>query len=310
MGTRALSSACHTRGNRKADSIVRRRTPHVKFETVIVDRQSGDVTRCGKDLTLIGTMSCSSSKARSVRPRGIAGLVSAALMACAVATVPTYAQAQTQTQAVLLQVRPSVGQEFVWRAVSKTEAVNAVGEFEMDVMLTQRVLARTEHDLTWSMKTATKATSKGVFAGIESALSAMDEQEMTKVVALTGQTTRLTMNGQEIPASGTPDVTFPEKAVAPGESWVATVVAGGRKANIRYTFKGRSTTGGAASLLIEGVYEPDQQFKSIEPTIFHLDPVDCTPIVASGVMEANFDGKILRTSFNVTRTSVKAAPKP
>ena len=132
---------------------------------------------------------------------------------------------------------------------------------------------------------------------------------MTKVVDLTGQTTRLTLDGQDVPASGTPDVTFPEKAVAPGESWVALVDAGGgRKANIRYTFKGRSTAGGAASLLIEGAYEPGQSIKSIEPTIFHLDPADCTPISASGVMEANFDGKILRSRFNVTRTSVKSAP--
>jgi hypothetical protein len=100
------------------------------------------------------------------------------------------------------------------------------------------------------------------------------------------------------------------KAVAPGESWVASVDAGGgrRKANIRYTFKGRSTTGGAASYLIEGAYEPGQSVKSIEPTIFHLDPADCTPISASGVMEANFDGKVLRSRFTVTRTSVKSAP--
>jgi hypothetical protein len=219
--------------------------------------------------------------------------------------------AGAQDGALLLRVRPAVGQEFVWTAMMKTEAVNAVGEFQMDMSLTQQVLARTERDLTWSMKTAvTQVTAKGVFAGIEPALRAIDGQEMTKVVNLTGQTTRLTLDGQDVPSSGTPDVTFPEKAVAPGESWVAAVEAGGRKANIRYTFKGRSTTGGAASLLIEGVYEPEQTVKSIEPTIFHLDPTDCTPISASGVMEANFDGKILRSRFNVTRTSTAAKPVP
>jgi hypothetical protein len=224
-------------------------------------------------------------------------------------TIAAAAPAEAQDGTVLLRVRPAVGQEFVWTAVMKTEAVNAVGEFQMDMNLTQQVLARTEKDLTWSMKTGvTQVTAKGVFVGIESALRAMDEQEMTKVVDLTGQTTRLTLNGQDVPPSGTPDVTFPEKAVTPGESWVATVDAGGRKANIRYTFKGRSTTGGTASLLIEGVYEPEQTVKSIEPTIFHLDPTDCTPISASGVMEMNFDGKIMRSSFTVTRTSVKATP--
>jgi hypothetical protein len=175
--------------------------------------------------------------------------------------------------------------------------------------LTQRVLARTEQDLTWSMKTAvSQVAAKGVFAGVETALRALDGMEMTKVVDLTGQTTRLTANGQDVPSSGTPDITFPAKAVAPGESWIAQVDAGrGQKANVRYTFKGRSTTGGVASLLVEGVYEPGQNVKSIEPTIFHLDPADCTPILASGVMEANFDGKIIRSRFTVTRTSVKAA---
>jgi hypothetical protein len=234
--------------------------------------------------------------------------VSALVLACAIA-VPAVAQAQEQAQ--LLRVRPAVGQEFVWTAVMKTEAVSASGEFQLDMSLTQKVLARTEQDLTWSMKTAvTQVTAKGVFAGIESVLRMIDGKEMTKVVNLTGQTTRLTLDGQDVPSSGTPDVTFPEKAVAPGESWVASVDAGsGRKANIRYTFKGHSTSGGAASLLIEGVYEPEQAVKSIEPTIFHLDPADCTPISAAGVMEANFDGKILRSRFNVTRTSVKAAPK-
>lgn len=107
-----------------------------------------------------------------------------------------------------------------------------------------------------------------------------------------------------MPSSGTPDVTFPEKAVTPGESWVALVDAGsGRKANIRYTFKGRSTSGNTPSLLIEGIYEPGQTVKSVEPSIFHLDPADCTPISASGVMEANFDGKLLRSRFTVTRIS-------
>jgi hypothetical protein len=227
-----------------------------------------------------------------------------------VLSIAAAAPAVAQDGAVLLRVRPAVGQEFVWTAVMKTEAVNAVGEFQMDMNLTQQVLARTEQDLTWSMKTAvTQVSAKGVFAGIEQVLRIIDGKTMTKVVNLTGQTTRLTLDGQDVPSSGTPDVTFPEKAVAPGESWVAMVDAGaGRKANIRYTFKGRSTTGGAASLLIEGVYEPEQTVKSIEPTIFHLDPTDCTPISASGVMEANFDGKVLRSRFNVTRTSVKAAP--
>lgn len=213
---------------------------------------------------------------------------------------------------MLLQVRPAVGQEFVWTAVMKTEAVNAVGEFQMDMSLTQKVLARTAQDLTWSMKTAvTQVSAKGVFAGIETALRAIDGKEMTKVVNLTGQTTRLTLDGQDVPSSGTPDVTFPEKPVTPGESWVASVDAGGgRKANIRYTFKGRSTTGGAASLLIEGAYEPGQTVKSVEPSIFHLDPTDCTPISASGVMEGNFDGKILRSRFTVTRTSARASTPP
>jgi hypothetical protein len=211
----------------------------------------------------------------------------------------------------LLRVSPAVGQEFVWAAVMKTEAVNAVGEFQLEINLTQRVLARTEQDVTWLMKTAiTQVGAKGVFAGIESVLRVIDGIEMTKVVDRMGQTTRLTMNGQEVPSSGTPDVTFPEKAVTPGESWVASVDAGrGGKARIRYTFKGRSTTRGAASLLIEGVYEPEQTVKSIEPTIFHLDPADCTPISAAGVMEANIEGKILRSHFTVTRTSVKPAPK-
>jgi hypothetical protein len=210
-----------------------------------------------------------------------------------------------QQGAVLLQVRPAVGQEFVWSAVMKTEAVSASGEFQLDMNLTQRVLARTDQDLTWSMKTAvTQVAAKGVFAGIEHVLRAVDGKVMTKVVNLTGQTTRLTLDGQDVPSSGTPDVTFPEKAVAPGESWVASVDAGaGRKADIRYTFKGRSTTGSTSSLLIDGVYEPGQTVKSIEPSIFHLDPTDCTPISASGVMEANFDGKILRSRFTVTRTS-------
>jgi hypothetical protein len=217
-----------------------------------------------------------------------------------------------QGGAQLLRVNPAVGQEFVWTAVMKTEAVNAVGEFQLDMKLTQQVLARTEQDVTWSMKPAvTQVGAKGVFAGIEQVLRSMDGKEMTKVVNRMGQTTRLTMDGQEVPSSGTPDVTFPEKAVAPGESWVAAVDAGaGRKANIRYTFKGRSTAGGVASLLIEGVYEPEQSVKSIEPTIFHLDPADCTPISASGVMEANFDGKVLRSHFNVTRTSTSAKALP
>jgi len=235
----------------------------------------------------------------------VRSLVPALVMVCAMGLA---APAAAQDGAVLLRVRPAVGQEFVWTAVMKTEAVSAVGEFQMDMSLTQQVLARTEKDLTWSMKTAiTQVAAKGVFAGIESVLRSMDGKEMTKVVDLTGQTTRLTLDGQDVPASGTPDVTFPEKAVAPGESWIASVDAGaGRKANIRYTFKGRSTaSGGAASLLIEGVYEPNQSVKSIEPTIFHLDPADCTPISASGVMEANFDGKVLRSRFNVMRTSVK-----
>jgi hypothetical protein len=226
-------------------------------------------------------------------------------------------QVRAQDGAQLLRVGPAVGQEFVWAAVMKTEAVNAVGEFQFDMNLTQQVLARTEQDVTWSMKTAvTKVEAKGVFAGIEPALRFIDGKEMKKVVDRMGQTTRLTMEGQEIPSSGTPDITFPEKAVAPGESWVASVDAGGgRQARIRYTFKGRSTApGGAASLLFEGVYEPEQSVKSIEPTIFHLDPTDCTPISATGVMEMNFDGKILRSRFTVTRTSTRAgtppAPKP
>jgi hypothetical protein len=226
-------------------------------------------------------------------------------------TLTVAGSAAAQDGAQLLRVSPAVGQEFVWAAVMKTEAVNAVGEFQLDINLTQQVLARTETDLTWSMKTAvTQVAAKGVFAGIEQALRAMDGKEMTKVVNRMGQTTRLTMDGQDVPSSGTPDVTFPEKAVAPGESWVASVEAGGRQARIRYTFKGRSTTGGTASLLIEGTYEPEQTVKSIEPIIFHLDPTDCTPISASGVMEANFDGKILRSRFNVTRMSTSAKPLP
>jgi hypothetical protein len=243
---------------------------------------------------------------RSFPPRVAARCVwvLASLIVCTIA-----APANAQDGAQLLRVRPAVGQEFVWAAVMKTEAVNAVGEFQLDMNLTQRVLARTEQDLTWSMKTAvSQVAAKGVFAGVETALRALDGMEMTKVVDLTGQTTRLTANGQDVPSSGTPDITFPAKAVAPGESWIAQVDAGrGQKANVRYTFKGRSTTGGVASLLVEGVYEPGQNVKSIEPTIFHLDPADCTPILASGVMEANFDGKIIRTRFTVTRTSVKAA---
>lgn len=36
----------------------------------------------------------------------------------------------------------------------RMEAVNAVGEFQMDMSLTQQVVARTERDLTWLAKTA------------------------------------------------------------------------------------------------------------------------------------------------------------
>jgi hypothetical protein len=276
---------------------------------VIVGASSSrDIARRGKDLRLVGIMTYSSLTVRSFLPRVVARLVSASVIACLIG-VATPAEAQDAAQALLLRVRPAVGQEFVWKAEMKTEAVNAVGEFQFDMNLTQQVLARTEQDLTWSMKTAvTQVSAKGVFAGIESSLRALDGMEMTKVVNLMGQTTRLTANGQDVPSSGTPDVTFPEKAVTPGESWVASVDGGGgRKANIRYTFKGRSTTGGAASLLIEGVYEPDQTVKSVEPTIYHLDPTDCTPISAAGVMELNAGGKIIRSRFNVTRTSVKAA---
>jgi hypothetical protein len=64
-----------------------------------------------------------------------------------------------------------------------------------------------------------------------------------------------------------------------------------------------------ASLLFEGVYEPEQAVKSVEPTIYCLDPADCTPISASGVMELNAGGKIMRSRFTVTRTSVKSAPQ-
>jgi hypothetical protein len=268
-----------------------------------------------KDLRLVSTMTHSSLTVRSGVGR-ISNVVSASawvLLIAFFAIAGGMRQVQAQDGAQLLRVSPAVGQEFVWTAVMKTEAVSAVGEFQLDMNLTQQVLARTEQDVTWSMKTAvTQVVAKGVFAGIETALRAVDGIEMTKVVNRMGQTTRLTMDGQNVPSSGTPDVTFPEKAVTPGESWVASVDAGGgRKANIRYTFKGRSTADGMASLLIEGVYEPEQMVKSIEPTIFHLDPTDCTPISASGVMEANLDGgKILRSHFSVKRSSTSAKPLP
>ncbi len=47
-----------------------------------------------------------------------------------------------------------------------------------------------------------RSLAKGVFAGIEQVLRAIDGKEMTKVVNLTGQTTRLTLDGQDAVPSG------------------------------------------------------------------------------------------------------------
>ncbi len=206
----------------------------------------------------------------------------------------------------VLRVTPPAGAEYVFAVTTRTDAVNAAGTYQMDLTLTQRVQAIGDRDVTWLVKTAIdKLSSEGVFVGIENALRALDGLEMTKVVDRRGQTTSLTVGGQNVPASGTPDVTFPENAVAPGDHWIAEVDSNGRKARIRYTFKGRSTVSGRPSLLIEGQFEPGQFATSVEPALYHLDPADGLLISVAGVMQMDIDGKVMRVRFSVTRVPAK-----
>src|SRR5262245_52423459 len=121
--------------------------------------------------------------AMTTHPRRISTLVStstlgstpALAIAFGLAFAFAFAGAVAPDGAVLMQVRPAVGREFVWTGLTKIEAVNAVGELQMDVLLTQRVLARTDSDLTWSMKTTfTQLAAKGAFAGVEEVLKTIE----------------------------------------------------------------------------------------------------------------------------------------
>jgi hypothetical protein len=212
------------------------------------------------------------------------------------------ADAGAQESPRLLRITAPVGAAYVYDIKMRTDAVNADGDFHFDATLTQRMLRRTEDELTWSVAmTVANVGSRGVFAGIETNLRQLDGLDMTKITDARGQTRRIVVGDVNMPASGTPDVTFPEAPVAPGQSWIATVENQGRKAQVRYTFKGREPAGGRGVLLVEGVYEPGQFIKSVEPMIFRLDAAECTTISASGVMQVDLEGKIMRSSFTVAR---------
>lgn len=202
----------------------------------------------------------------------------------------------------LLRVGAPVGAAFAFATTIHTQAVNADGEFRAEIFHTQRVSSRTADEVTWAVDTSTGAiTSRGVFAGVEKGLSQLNGFTMTKVTDALGQTRSLTVGDRTMASTGTPDITFPDRAVAPGDSWTAEVENSGRKATIRYTFKRLESVGGRPALIMEGAYEPGQFITSVTPLVFRLDAADCMPIDVNGTMQLDMGGRVIRMTFTMNR---------
>jgi hypothetical protein len=202
----------------------------------------------------------------------------------------------------LLRIGAKVGAALAFAVTMRTEAVNADGEFTVEMMLAQRLVGRTPDELTWTLETAVQGVAaRGVFAGMESRLRQLNGATVSKVTDALGQTKSLGVGTRVAAAAGTPDITFPEQAVSPGDSWTAEVENSGRKATIRYTFRRLETIGGRQILIVEGVYEPGQFISTVSPTVFRLDAADCTMVDARGSMQADMAGRVMRVTFTMTR---------
>ncbi len=220
----------------------------------------------------------------------------------AVVALSAGVQAQTASGARLLRVAAPVGAAYKFMVSMRAEAVNADGAFSADITLAQRVTGRTAEEVTWAVETSTGAiASRGVFAGIEKSLGQLNGLAMTRVTDVRGQTKSLAVGNRAMASTGTPDITFPQQPVSPGDSWTAEVENSGRTATIRYTYKRRESTGRREVLIVEGVYEPGQYVSTVTPHVFRLDAADGVTIDATGTVQIDLGGAIMRMTFNMSR---------
>jgi hypothetical protein len=228
-----------------------------------------------------------------------AGLCSILLIGCSQKDAAVGSSPVHDGKPITLRLKAKVGDTYRYKLASTIEAIQGKDKLEWTIFWDEKATKADAKSSTWKVR----------FHDVKIVDTQNSQQAKERQQALEGLEASLTFDhlgrgvGVEEGDSGaTGDLTFPEEAVKPGDTWEGEFTGTGKPMKVTFTYMKRLTEAGKPAVLIEGVLHKGQMASSVKPTQFVVDLATGKIVRASAEFELGQPPK-MKMFYEITQVN-------